>query len=84
MKTQHNSPGRALAQYGEYMGLGLEFAGSLLVFILIGRYLDGRYGCEPWLTLAGCVMGFVAGFYNLFKTLSKLSDRKRSKDKGEG
>ena len=71
-----------LGQYGQYFGIGLEFAASILVFIFLGRYLDGRWGTEPWLTLCGAVFGFGAGFYHLYKTLTSLSGGKRSGNGG--
>ncbi|MEA1997670.1 MAG: AtpZ/AtpI family protein [Gemmatimonadota bacterium] len=71
-----------LGQVGPYLGIGLEFAVGLLVFIFIGRYLDKLWGTEPWLLLTGCLLGFTAGFYGLIKTLSNLDHRtKRQQQK---
>lgn len=83
MKQNRTGPYGVLSQYGQYLGLGLEFAASLLLFILLGRYLDQRYGTDPLFTLAGSAMGFAVGFYHMFKTLSGLSKRKENKDKGD-
>ena len=62
---------------GPYLGLGLELAATLLIFIFIGQYLDKRWDTEPWLFLACAVLGFVIGFFNFFRTISRLTDRDR-------
>lgn len=69
-----------LGQIGSYLGIGLELAVFLLLFIFLGRYLDSRWGTEPWLLLTGAVVGFVAGFYNLIKTLSRLGKSEKKKE----
>jgi F0F1-type ATP synthase assembly protein I len=82
MQPRASGPFGPLGDYGPYLSLGLEFAVTLLVFIFLGHYLDGRWGTGPWLTLTGAVLGFSASFYYLFKTLSNLPGGKRNRDKG--
>ncbi len=72
-------PRSTLGQIGPYLTIGLELALFLLAFIFIGRYLDSRLGTEPWLLLTGALLGFLAGFYNLIKTLSRLSESEKKK-----
>ncbi len=70
-----------LGSIGTYTGIGIELATFIIVFLLAGRYLDSRLGTEPWLLILGAALGFAAGFYSMFKTLSGLSnpgDRKRT------
>lgn len=74
--SQNRYPRSTLGQIGPYLGIGLEFALYLLIFFFLGYYLDGRWGTAPWLMLAGAVVGFVGGFYSLFKTLGRLSSPK--------
>ena len=54
---------------GEALGVGLQFAGAILLFMFLGRWLDSWLGTEPWLLLAGVAVGAVAGFYALYRTL---------------
>ena len=54
---------------GEALGVGLQFAGAILLFMFAGRWLDSRLGTAPWLLLAGVAVGAVAGFYALYRTL---------------
>ena len=75
---------RQLGQYGRYLGLGLEFAASILLFIFLGRYLDGKYGTEPWFIVSGAVMGFAVAFYGMYRTLIGLSGKNHSRTRGGG
>lgn len=56
--------------------LGLLSVGMVLVTCIVlgyflGRYLDGKLGTEPWLTVAGVLLGTAAGFLDLFRTVSR-------------
>jgi len=80
---QKYKPRSTLGQIGSYLTIGLELAVFLLVFIFLGRYLDSRWGTEPWLLMTGATVGLVAGFYNLFRTLSRLDKSKKEKKEGD-
>jgi ATP synthase protein I len=77
MEPSDSGDKSSLKQIGPYLGLGLELAATLLVFIFIGQYLDKRWDTEPWLFLVSAVLGFVIGFFNFFRTISRLTDRDR-------
>lgn len=59
----------AASQAGEVLGVGLQFAGAILVFLFLGRWLDGLLGTEPWLLLLGVLVGAVGGFASLYRQL---------------
>ncbi len=52
---------------GAYLGLGVGFAASALVFAALGAFLDGRLGTTPLFTLLGVFVGGAAGFYSLYR-----------------
>jgi F0F1-type ATP synthase assembly protein I len=52
-----------------YVGLGFQIAVPLLVGVYLGRRLDAWLGTEPWLLLAGAIMGMAAGFLGFFRTV---------------
>jgi ATP synthase protein I len=68
--------GSTTSQMAEFAGVGLQFAGAILLFLFLGRWLDGRLGTEPWLLLTGVLVGAVAGFYSMYRQLV-LQPRKR-------
>ena len=54
---------------GEHAGVGLQFAGAIVLFLFIGMWLDERLGTDPWLLITGAFIGGVAGFYSLYHQL---------------
>ena len=57
------------SQAGEVLGVGLQFAAAIVLFLFLGRWLDGVFGTEPWLLLIGVMVGAVGGFYSLYRQL---------------
>jgi F0F1-type ATP synthase assembly protein I len=50
-----------------YSGVGLELAGATAGLALVGYWIDGRFGTQPWGILGGVVIGLVGGLYNLVR-----------------
>lgn len=61
--------GTPASQAGEVLGVGMQFAASILVFLFVGRWLDGKLGTEPWLLLTGVMVGAAAGFFSIYRQL---------------
>lgn len=61
--------------YGRYGALGFEFAGAVIAGILLGRYVDGWLGTEPWAMILGAVGGLSGAIYRLIIVLQRLSRR---------
>jgi ATP synthase protein I len=70
------------SQAGEVMGVGLQFAGSILIFLFLGRWLDGQLGTAPWLLVAGVFVGASAGFFAMYRQLV-IAPRQRQKGQGK-
>ncbi len=51
----------------EYAGAGIQFAATFLVMGLFGWWLDGKLGTEPWLMIAGILLGATGAFVSLVK-----------------
>jgi len=47
--------------------VGIEFAVAIGLFGWIGWLLDGRWHTSPWLMVIGLAIGFVVGFWMLFR-----------------
>jgi ATP synthase protein I len=76
-KRDSGTPEPAMVSVARYSGLGLQLAASVVVFMLAGRWLDGKLGTGSWLTLMGALIGGAAGFYSLYRHLVKSADRGR-------
>lgn len=50
-----------------HVGMGLEFAGSVLAMALVGYGVDRWAGTGPWGLIAGVALGAVGGMYLLIK-----------------
>ena len=53
-------------EVGRYTGFGLTWALSVLMFLALGYWLDGRLGTLPWLTILGAFVGATGGFVSLY------------------
>jgi ATP synthase protein I len=72
-----------MAEAGRHAGAGIQFAGSILLFLFAGYWLDGRLGSRPWLMILGAVVGAVAGFYSMYNRLVIVPERERRKREAE-
>jgi F0F1-type ATP synthase assembly protein I len=66
MVQQRKTGQNTAADASRYLGYGLTWAASTALFALAGRWLDGRLGTEPWLTLVGTFVGAGAGFWYMY------------------
>lgn len=66
---------------GQYMGHGLAWALSVLLFLSVGAWLDSKLGTSPVLLVLGAFVGAGAGFYSLYYHIviepRKNADRQR-------
>ena len=60
---------------GEYAGLGIQFAASIVVFLYLGQWLDRKLGTAPWLLLAGVFIGAGGSFYSMYRRLMAAQAR---------
>jgi F0F1-type ATP synthase assembly protein I len=58
---------RRFPSWVRHSGVGVELAGAMAGLALLGYWLDGRFGTQPWGLVAGVVVGMVGGLYNLVK-----------------
>lgn len=61
-----------MAAYGIYGAAGLQLAASVVGFLLLGNWLDGKLGLSPWLAVAGLIVGFVGGLVNLVRIVRRF------------
>jgi ATP synthase protein I len=65
-----------------YLGLGWAFVAPMILGLVAGFYLDRWLGTEPWLLLAGLLLGMGAGFLALYGVILRLKhdEEQRRKD----
>jgi ATP synthase protein I len=51
---------------GQFSTIGLTMALSISLGALLGNYLDGRFGTQPWCTVIFLGFGIAAAFRNLY------------------
>lgn len=68
----------------EYMGVGLQFVVTLLLFLFAGQWLDEKLGTRPWLLMLGVFLGFVLSLYSIFQRLNAPASRKKGPEEQEG
>lgn len=57
--TIHDAYGDGMRAAGPHLGLGVQIAGSMLLFVGIGLLVDQWLGTTPWGVLVGAALGMV-------------------------
>lgn len=57
-----------------YLGLGMTFALSTLLFLLVGNWADEKLGTSPVLAIVGTLVGASAGFYHLYTSVTRSDE----------
>jgi F0F1-type ATP synthase assembly protein I len=74
-ETEPADAGRAWAKWGS---VGFEFGAAVLLFFLLGSWLDARWGTHPWMRVVGALVGIAAGTYALIRQALRSSGDKPS------
>jgi F0F1-type ATP synthase assembly protein I len=56
----------------KWSGLGVEFAGVIIMFCYFGYKLDEKLQTSPWFLLAGFFLGFIGMLYIIIKDTRNL------------
>ncbi len=75
------SPETRLPSWVRLSGVGLELAGAVAGFTLIGYWIDSRYATGPWGVVIGVTLGLVGGLYNLVKQSLVAQREARAEDR---
>ncbi|MDP6729262.1 MAG: AtpZ/AtpI family protein [SAR324 cluster bacterium] len=65
-----------------FSSMGMELGLSVVVGFLIGSWLDGWLGTEPWLLLIFGAAGIIAGYRSIFRLLKKVQSEQEEKQSG--
>lgn len=61
------TPGEQQRYWLRYAGMGFEFFAGLLACVLVGIWLDSRFGWSPWGVLVGSGVGLTGSMVNLIR-----------------
>ena len=69
-----------------FAGAGLQFAVSIVAFLLLGQWADRKLGTSPVLLLVGVFIGGAAAFYSMYRkiTAAQRADDERRRREREG
>ncbi|MBI2081969.1 MAG: AtpZ/AtpI family protein [Deltaproteobacteria bacterium] len=65
-----------IVAWGIYGAIGFQLASMVIGGLLLGQWLDRKWGTMPWLTLIGLILGSIGGFYNLIRIATWKEKRK--------
>lgn len=57
--------------------IGVQIAGPIVIGVLGGRYLDHRFGTEPWLMVACLFIGLAAGITGLMRMVQSIFEEEK-------
>ena len=75
-KNSKEDIAKAYQKAGPYLGLGFQFAATIILMLYIGLLLDKKLNIYPILTIIFSLLGGGAGIYNMIKTTLNLNKKK--------
>ena len=78
-RQRGSDPQDVVRASGQFMGLGLTWALSVLLFMGVGAWVDSKLGTAPLLLVLGAFIGAGAGFYSLYYHIV-IEPRQREND----
>jgi len=64
---------KGVRESSSLLGLGIQLAGSMLIYVLAGYFLDRWLDTDPWLLLTGSVVGMIAFLFQIVRVTRRLS-----------
>ena len=80
VKRREEPTSREMGEGQRYLALGMNFGLGIVVFALVGLWLDRRLGSIPAFTIGGTVLGSVLSFLNVYWKLAELERKRRERE----
>jgi F0F1-type ATP synthase assembly protein I len=68
------------ARNSNYATVGLEILVSVLFGFLIGRWLDGKFGTHPYITIAGFLLGLATAGRFVLRAARRMKSETENDD----
>ena len=65
---------KSLGRAAPYLGIGMQLAISMVTYVAIGYFADRWLGTQPWLLVAGAVVGMIAFFVQLYRMVGRMNE----------
>ena len=63
-------------------GIGMQIAGTIFVFALLGKWLDEKYPSDKkWWTIGLVLFATVMSIYNVLRQVNKMNDQEDARKK---
>ena len=70
----------SIREIGPYIDLGMRFAISIALGVLVGWWLDSKLNTTPFLIIIGFLIGATAGFWSIYRVVY-LKDQTAGREK---
>lgn len=80
-QSRDEKPDGDALSISSFVGLGLQFAIGIVLFLYAGKWVDSRLGTAPAFLIIGVFLGAGLTFYNLYRKISaaqKADDARRA------
>lgn len=77
---------RISRDFAPFLTMGIQLAAAVVLFVLLGHWIDIKFGIAPIGILAGVVLGSIGGFIKFFKTVASITadeEKQQAKNKPE-
>ena len=81
---QKPGPANEELKLSTFAGVGLQFAVAIVLFVLLGQWVDRKLGTAPVFLMTGVFVGGGAAFYSLYKRITaaqRADDERRRRER---
>lgn len=64
--------------FGLYGAIGFQFVITVVLGFYAGFWLDKKFATQPWISVAGVVVGSALGFYSLVRLVAQVNKDENS------
>ena len=73
VRGRSDPPSTSYRTIGPLFGAGIQLALAVVAMFFLGRWLDEKFGTQPWLMIAGSLIGVSGGLISFVRTVSEVS-----------